>query len=265
MDPITIALAVGLPTVGALLGELFSSGDREKAERLRTQIARMFGPDAMKSLEVEAVKQGVTEFDKVKPDEQSVAAQRLALQRLQEDASTVGLTAEERAELEAAKADSAQYEQGQRGAIMQNAQARGVGGSGMELAQMLQSQQGSAMRNNQAATDAAAMASKRRALVNLQMGQFAGQMRGQGWEEQAARARAQDGINSFNTDVANSTNRYNTDTRKWGMDRQAGVLSGQADAFDGNARDTKQTWAGIGQAGGQAAGSYLDYKNRKKG
>lgn len=248
-------LLVGLPLLGKLFGDALSSGDKAEAERLRGQILEQYGPEALQQA-IKDAQVGKTEFENYQADPQAMAAQRLALQRLQEDAATTGLTAPERAELGQAMDETAQYERGQRGAILQDAQARGVGGSGLELAQQLLSQQGGATRAAAFGRDAAAAAAKRRALAGMQLGQFGGQLRGQGFEEFGSKARAQDAINQFN---AANTRALGSEFRSG----RSGALSDQAAAKEGRAQDTQKAWAGVGAAGTEALSSFYNPETGK--
>lgn len=72
-----------------------------------------------------------------------------------------GLTNADRLAQQSANRQAALQEQAQRGAIMQNAQMRGVGGSGIELAGQLAAQQGGANRAQENQTSIAAMAQQR--------------------------------------------------------------------------------------------------------
>lgn len=250
----TVAM-LGLPMLFKALGDALSAGDRAEGARIRQQIADLYGPDALAEADRRSTV-GPSAMGQVQADPQAVAAQRLALQRMQEDASTVGLTAEERAEMSAGMDEAAQYERGQRGAILQNAQARGVGGSGLELAAQLEAQQGGAMRAHKAGQNAAAMAARRRALANMQMGQFGSQLRGQDFGEKSDRAKAQDVIEKFNANhkVGNFWN---------ATQGQAQALSNQAAVKEGQAQNTSQTWSGVGAAGVQATGSLYDPDKQK--
>lgn len=257
MDPLTLALlGGGINIVGSLIGQALGAGDRAEAERIRAKAAELFGDDNVNRI-IQESNLGPSQMGQVQADPQAVAAQRLALQRMQEDSTTVGLTAPERAEYAAATDDAAQYERGQREAILQNAQARGVGGSGLELAALLQGQQGGAMRAHRAGLDAAAQAARRRALANMQMGQFGGQLRGQGFGEDSDKAQAADAIARFN--AANTR-----DLKTMQLQGQYSNAMEQAAAKDGNARQTSQTWGGVGEGVGDAFATAADYEFRKK-
>jgi hypothetical protein len=66
-----------------------------------------------------------------------------------------------------------------RGAIGQNMAARGVGGSGVEIASQLANQQGAANRNSMAGTQAAADARQRAIAALMGSANIAGNVRGQ--------------------------------------------------------------------------------------
>jgi len=123
--------------------------------------------------------------------------QMKTLEGVQEIAET-GMTAEDRADLARIAAEESQAERGAREAIIQQAQMRGVSGSGLELAQQLASQQGSATRRSARDVEVAGQAAQRRIAALEQAGQLAGQLRGQEYAEQADVARAQQLIEQFN-------------------------------------------------------------------
>jgi hypothetical protein len=94
---------------------------------------------------------------------------------------------------------NAQKERGAREAILQNANARGVGGSGLELAAQLQAQQSSADRNASESMQVNAMAQQRALQALMQGENMAGNLSREDLALQSQRAQAQDAINSFNT------------------------------------------------------------------
>lgn len=206
--------------------DLFSGGRYKQAEQLGREASQIFAniqlPDIEKMrLQLEGlVQQGVytpeqadailqqnTEMEGISTDPRLRDAQMTALSRLQSVGDT-GMDAIDRGRLNAIAADEATRARGAREAIIQNAGMRGLGGSGLELSAQLANQQGGATRASQRGFDVAAEA-QQRALAAIQgAGGLAGQIRGQSWQEQAERARAQDIINQFNTrqrqDVVNA-------------------------------------------------------------
>jgi hypothetical protein len=130
-------------------------------------------------------------------DPEAVAAQRTALQRMQQIGEK-GYTVEEQAALNQIRSDEAARAAGEQAALRSQFAQRGVGGSGAELAQQMISAQGQAQRESQRGLDVAANA-QRRAFQALQnQGALAGQMRTTGFAEAETRARAEDERRKFN-------------------------------------------------------------------
>lgn len=132
-----------------------------------------------------------------------------ALSKMQGLANNGGLDAQAEQQITQATNQANANERGQRGAIVQNAMARGMGqGGGSMLEAELQASQGDA---NQAAASgqAAAAAAQMRALQALQASSNMGAtLNSQDYQQKANAAEAQDAINRFNTqnsqNVANS-------------------------------------------------------------
>lgn len=133
------------------------------------------------------------------------AAQMGALQKYQDITAQGGLTAEDRARLAMINQQAAQQEQAQRQAIMANMQARGMGGSGAELAAQLAAQQGGAQTRAMGGWDTARAAEQRALQAIASQAQLGGQIRGQDYGIASNRASALDAINRFN-----QMNRMNT-------------------------------------------------------
>lgn len=125
-------------------------------------------------------------------------AQIDALSQLQNIGSMGGLTAQDRAKLGDIKSQEDAQNKGKREAILQNARARGVGGSGLELAAQLQGQQDSASRQSQRDMDVAALAEQRALDAIMQSGSLAGNISNQQFGQQAQIAGANDAISKFN-------------------------------------------------------------------
>ena len=142
--------------------------------------------------------QADTAFDDIREDYGAIQQQRQAAQGLFDIYDQGGYTAAEQAQIRQAGRQAARQEQAQRGAIMQQAAARGIAGSGFEMASQLAAQQGSADRLAQQA-DAISIAGQQRAMQALGMGgQMATTMRGQQLGREMGRATAQDRINAAN-------------------------------------------------------------------
>lgn len=142
-----------------------------------------------------------------------LAAQRESLSKITDVVNSGGLTAIDRARLADIREEQDAIARGQAGAIIQNAQQRGVSGSGLEQAQLLLNQQAAATRSARAGTDVAAEA-QRRALEAMSLqGSLAGSQRTQAFNEQEQIAAAQDAIDKFNTSFQNQTNAANVTAR----------------------------------------------------
>ena len=98
--------------------------------------------------------------EQVSTDPRLRQAQMRALDSLQEIGQG-GMSVGDRGALQQIQGEQAAAEKGQRDAILQNAQSRGVAGSGMELAAQLMNQQASAGQASQRGFDVAKQAQAR--------------------------------------------------------------------------------------------------------
>ena len=158
---------------------------------------------------MEATLAGDSEMKGVSTDPRLRDAQMSALMDLQNISSSGGMTAEDKANLSRIQGQTAQADKGRREAILQNAAARGMSGSGNELLAQLQSSQAATDRQSQEGLDIAGMAQARALQAMMQSGQLGGSIRGQDFGEQSAVAQAQDAINKFNVANQNTASQYN--------------------------------------------------------
>lgn len=183
---------------------------------------------------VQPVDQYDSEYWNIQTDPQLRQAQMRALQQMQDVGAQGGLTAVDRAQLGDVQTQLDEQNRGQQQAILQNMRARGVGGSGLEAAAALQSQQAAATRGSRQGLDVAAMAQKRALEAMMSAGQLGGQIRQQGFDEQAQTAQAQDAINRYNAQARlglqmstaqaqDAINRYNTENQQSVMQRNVGT------------------------------------------
>lgn len=210
--------AAGGAVIGGL-GGLFSGDDQDEVMR-----------------RLAAINEQANALDS--PDPAVRKRQLEALQLMWESAKAGGMDPQSKAALQQAQASSAAAERGARGAIVQNAQARGVGGSGVEFGAALANQQGAAQRNSMAGTAAAGDARTRALQAMYQTASGSGQARGQ--DLSAAQAKSQ--VEQFNA-------------------RQR-LQKGLAMTGQGNvdAQQNRQDIAGLGAG----AGALIDYATRKK-
>ena len=153
-----------------------------------------------------------TSMDDIAVDPRLRDAQMGSLDALDEIISGGGMSARERADLSRVQSDVASADAGRRGAILQNMQARGMGGSGMELLAQLQSSQAATDRAAQSGLDIEAQAQDRALQALMSKSDMAGGIRGQDYGEQANAAAARDAIAKFNAGAMNDTSRFNATT-----------------------------------------------------
>jgi hypothetical protein len=157
--------------------------------------------------------QGPSSLESYKVDPRLRNAQYGSLGQMQDIAKQGGLTAIDKARLQEIALRNLSQARGQREAIKQNAAARGVGGSGLELAAALQGQSDAATRGNMEGLSVAADAEQRALQAIRDSASMAGNIRGQEGSEAQARAAAQDAINRFNVQNRNVASAGNIDAR----------------------------------------------------
>ena len=163
--------------------------------------------------------------------------QMASLAALQEIADGGGMTLTDQANLNKVRNETNTQSRGAREAILQNADARGMGGSGLELMAQLKNQQDATTRNSNADLDIAAQARDRALQSIIQGGQMAGDIRGQDFDQAATVAGAEDAISKFNAQNTQQTNMYNTGARN---EAQAMNLQNKQNVADQNV-NTKNT------------------------
>lgn len=306
--------------IGDLL-DFLSGGTRGEARDLAQQVTNQFRDLKLPSIEdmkvmlerevlkgtytpaqAQAILQQRSEMDNIQTDPRLREAQLAALTGLQDIAQSGGLTTADRGLLQAAAQEAGQYERGQREAILQNAQQRGVAGSGLEMLSKLQAQQSGADRMSAEGFKTAQLAQQRQMDALMQSGALGGQIRGQDFGQAADIARANDAINNFNVanrqDVVNRNVDANNQGQMFNLDREqalqtrntttrnqqelinkqlpqqdfnnrlsktSGVADGLLAQSAGKTAEAGQNLGFVGSlvgTGGQMASSYQDRKNR---
>lgn len=134
-----------------------------------------------------------------------------------------GLTATDRAMMDTARARDEQASSAQRLALQQQAQARGMGGSGFDLASQLGADQAQQTRSSDRQTQMMAAAQQRALQAIQQSGQLGAQVR-QGDQREAEQGAdaVQGAFDAASTRAAGATNQYSADgaARQQGRDRQ---------------------------------------------
>lgn len=145
----------------------------------------------------EQVKSQVSEFQNIKVNQLARDTQIQALQQMKQYGKA-GLTADERAQMRANQLAVQQQNEANQQAIQQQMQARGMQGSGSELAARLMASQGSANQASANADAVSSMAQQRALQALMSQSNMAGQLAQQQFGEDSARAAAADEMNRFN-------------------------------------------------------------------
>lgn len=201
--------------VGGFLGKNAAKMDRRHQKDMMNKAMAAFDklgfpPDLSKQLIVEELqRQGQytpeleetidvveSEYNQIKEDPSLQKAQLQALGGLQERAK-VGLSAEDRAGLNQVRQEVQRDAEGKRQQILQQMQARGMGGSGAELIAQLQAGQSGAELASQQSDNLMAQAQQRALQALGQSGQMAGDMQQAKFGREADVARALDERNRF--------------------------------------------------------------------
>lgn len=148
-----------------------------------------------------------------------------------------GMTAQERAQMAKVQSDINAQDRGRREAIIQNAQARGMGNSGIALLNQLQAAQDAASRQSQADLDIAAQGQARQLDTILKSGAFAKDLGAQEFGQKSDIAKARDAIDVFNKSQTNQYTDRGAD-RKLSADLAArSQMVGAMGTDVGNAKD----------------------------
>lgn len=246
------ALAIGSvagPILGGVIGNMASKGDRDRAMAAIAEAQSIIdsvpeAPDLSKiqiiydqfkragvlTPEVEtALNLQASKVSQIQEDKSLREAQIGALEGLKQRGK-VGLTPEERAELNKVRKDVQRDVEAKRQQILQNLAARGMGGSGQELASQLQASQSGAERASEEGDRISAIASQRALQALTQSGQLGGQIRGEDFDIEKAKASAEDEIARFNLANAVSRQQRNVDRSGRAQEMNLAALQKAQDA-----------------------------------
>jgi hypothetical protein len=178
--------------VAQLVGMYMQRGEADKARAAIQDAVDKYGPEAYGIIEQElggpSALAGLS-AEQIAPE--AVAAQRSALQRLQQ-VSEKGYTPEEEAALRQIQAETAATAASQRAATQEAFARRGIAGGGAERVAAFQGAQAAANRAAQQGLDVAAQAQRRAFQAMQTQGQFGTSMRQQAYGEAERRAQAED-------------------------------------------------------------------------
>lgn len=215
MLPLIVGGAAANILSGAI-GNIFSSGDKQKAfdlaEEAYQEIEAMGAPpDLAREIILEKYKQaglyspeleqavdvGISEVSKIQEDPRLKEAQMNALGEL-EERGKLGITAEERAEMNKVRRQAGQDIEGRRQRILSSFQERGLSTPGLELAAQLQNAQAGANLESENADRIAAEASRRALESIVSSGNLGSKIREQDFNIANSKAQAVDELNRFN-------------------------------------------------------------------
>lgn len=223
---------IGMAAAGAA-GNLFGDdGSDDALNEIRAQQARLAAiqtPDLVWKDYAPELQNSETAQYSLNQEDPVVRSMQLSALNKMAGLSQQGLSDEDAAAFDKARGMGAQMSRAGTEAAIANAQARGVGGSGLEFAMREIANQQGAERAQSAGLDQAAASARQRALYNQAYAQGLGSMRGQ--DQSTMRA---------NTDVINQFNMANTNQRN--QTAQANVnLRNQAQTMNNQGRnDVKQ-------------------------
>lgn len=246
------ALMIGAPLVGGLIGNLASSGDRQKAIDANQQALQQWlsinvpDPEQQKlylqqyvqtgklAPELEqAIQQSQSQMNNVQMDPAYKSAQLRALQSLQNLGENGGMTLADVAQNQKNLNDVNSQARGQNQALMSRFQQQGLGGSGLELANQLQNQQNATNNLANMTLGTQAQAQQRALQAIMGAGDLGGSLRSQDFGEQARIAQAQDAINQFNTRNLQSVQQRNADranaAQQYNLELQQGLANRNTD------------------------------------
>lgn len=170
--------------------------DQRRAKKKKKRAAELQAQAMREAEEFQNRDLGETAFTGMSRDPALFAAQQQSLAQTQQIANA-GYTDTDRTAMQQQLRDAARYEQGQRQSLNEDANARGMGGSGFAMQSQLAAQQAGADRATDTAANMAIAGRDRAQAANQQVAQQAGQMRDQGFGEQAQIAGAQDQYAQF--------------------------------------------------------------------
>jgi endosialidase-like protein len=160
--------------------------------------------------DAQAALAGPSAMNGITLDPKTKQAQMQALEQLQGIGDNGGMNLTDQANLRNIQNETNTAARGQREAILQNANQRGLGGSGLELMNQMKNQQDSATRASSEGLGVAAQAQQRALDAIAQGGTLAGNIQNQDFNQQAQIAGAQDAISKFNAQNQQATNIANT-------------------------------------------------------
>lgn len=264
---------------GSAIGAAASGADRAKQRELIESILRDYGNLSVPELQqvlAEQLGPSAQEGVRGQMDPRLRNEQMDTLESLKRLEAQGGESAETRAVLSRILGDTQRAESAGRNAILDNMRARGVSGSGAELAMQLNNNQQQADRAQSAGLEQSAQANRRLLDTIMARGKMSGDVRRQDYGEMSDEAQAKDMISRYNADQRTRAGYYNAQLPSQQFDLEMRKMAGKSNAatnsannYGASANATQQGWSnigsGAGMAGGQAAYDWLKDDKKKGG
>jgi hypothetical protein len=280
------ALAALIPAIAGAAGQIGSSavggalaaGDKARAAKILEQILGEYGQIDVPELEkLTAEELGPSAMERVREEmDPRLREQQMRVLSQLGEFSTDGDSVETQAAMNNVMGDIARQESAGRNAILNNMRARGVAGSGAELAAQLSNNQAAADRAQSAGLQIGADAKRRMYDAMLAQGQMAGNVRNQEYGELSDAAKSRDLISRYNAGERSRTRDYNAQLAQRNFDNRLQLTQAKSNAAGGVASNLQRSAAdtqalaggvgrGLGQLGATVGGWYADQDDEKKG
>jgi len=229
------------------LPDYYSDLKTPDSRDMEIQLEELVQQGVLTPEEAQTITLGDSEMKGITLDPKLKQAQMAALASLENISDQGGMNLTDRSNLNQIAAEENTRARGQREAILQNAQARGLGGSGLELMSQMQNQQDAATRTSQRDMDISAMAQQRALEAIMGQGQMAGQIGAQDFNQQAQVAGAQDAISKFNAQNAQGQINQNIQARNQAQAANLGAKQSIAEYNNGLRNQQQQYNKGLQQ------------------
>lgn len=211
------------------------AGDSDALAKLQEVLGGIQDPEIAKY-----VGDYISQGSSAGPDQRDVDAQTRQLSKL-EGLSDPSITAEEKLMMEMSRRQTESDLRGQRGAIKNDLQARGVYGSGAEITQNAMAQQEAAQRQALEMLGAQANASKRAMDALHGAADLSSSMRGSSAQESQFRGGAADSASQFNASLKRGYDEWKTkqqaENNRDAVDRAKTAFTGQTGVTSNRVKD----------------------------
>lgn len=223
-----IAAAALAPVVGGIIGNENAKGNERDAKRAReaamAELMKLSAPGMQEQMvnfdeyssagelspELEALfQQEGSAMEGISLDPNQRAAQNQALAELQSIVSGGGLNDSDKADLGKIRQNSLNELKSQQMNTKEDMARRGMGGSGLELAQRMGAEEAAINQMADSDLQVGDIATQRKLQAISELGNMGSRMEGQQFDQEARKAQARDTISQFNTSLRQRQNSGN--------------------------------------------------------